>query len=613
MAKRSLGIASRFAIVVVVLIPSLGSVAWVGFHGVQSGRNTANSLYLDHIVNVRNASTLALALQEADLDGLQLLGSSVPARRDRIIADLLSRVSPQLDSSLISVDAESADDPLERPRTAAIDAGWSRFQQLLASGAFAGTNTTTGEHVTDSQLVAVLGPASAAAASIMGTEEQQANQAHTQALAVYWSSVRWMLFTVIIALLAGAAVVAWLVRSVLPRTLAYSAFAAEVTQGDYTKRLDPTGNDELSDLGRTLDDLARSRQAEDLYDRHRFEFTDTLQAAETEQEAHDLVKRHLERSVRQSRVTVLNRNNSADRLQAVTSVTPGSQLALGLDAAKPRSCLAVRMARPHDGTYGDEALLSCPVCSQCPGRTTCTPLLVGGQVIGSILAEYEQPLTDLEGRTIREVVIQAAPVLGNLRNLAIAELRAATDSLTGLPNKRAVEDTAKRMVAQSLRSGLPLTALMCDLDHFKSINDRFGHIRGDEVLAAVGAVFDDTLRAGDFAGRYGGEEFLVLLPASDADKGLLVAERIRAGVAALRVATVDQAVTISIGVAVTPDHATDTETLLRAADRALYAAKNGGRDRIEVLSPRPNSPDLSQARQDPSDPVAAGSTNGSSP
>jgi len=234
-------------------------------------------------------------------------------------------------------------------------------------------------------------------------------------------------------------------------------------------------------------------------------------------------------------------------------------------------------------------------------------------VIGSILAEYEQPLTDLEGRTIREVVIQAAPVLGNLRNLAIAELRAATDSLTGLPNKRAVEDTAKRMVAQSLRSGLPLTALMCDLDHFKSINDRFGHIRGDEVLAAVGAVFDDTLRAGDFAGRYGGEEFLVLLPASDADKGLLVAERIRAGVAALRVATVDQAVTISIGVAVTPDHATDTETLLRAADRALYAAKNGGRDRIEVLSPRPNSPDLSQARQDPSDPVAAGSTNGSSP
>jgi diguanylate cyclase (GGDEF)-like protein len=128
--------------------------------------------------------------------------------------------------------------------------------------------------------------------------------------------------------------------------------------------------------------------------------------------------------------------------------------------------------------------------------------------------------------------------LGNLRNLAIAELRAATDSLTGLPNKRGVEDTVKRMVAQSLRSGVPLTALMGDLDHFKSVNDRHGHGRGDEVLAAVGAVFGDTLRAGDFAGRYGGEEFLVLVPDAGGDSGLLIAERIRAGVAALHIASV---------------------------------------------------------------------------
>jgi diguanylate cyclase (GGDEF)-like protein len=604
-AHRSLGITSRFALVVVVLIPSLAAVAWVGFRGMQSGRSTADSLYSDHLVNIYDASTLETALQAAELDSVQLLTASVAAERDAITADLLSRVSPEVSSSLMSVASESANDPAEQPRAAAIAARWSAFQHLLASGALVATNASSGAHVTDSQLTAILGAATAAASSIIGTEDQQADQAHTRLLAEYGSNIRWMLFTVSVALLAMATVVGWLIRSVLPRTLAYSAFAADVTRGDYSKRLDPTGNDELTDLGRTLDELARSRQAEDLYDHHRSEFTDALQVAETEQEAHELVKRHLERSVHQGTVTVLNRNNSADRLHAVTAVGPASPLALGLEVAKPRSCLAVRLARPHQASNGEEALLSCSVCSQCPGQVTCTPLLVGGEVIGSILAEYQQPLTDREQRSIREVVVQSAPVLGNLRNLAIAELRAATDSLTGLPNKRGMQDTVKRMVAQSLRAGVPLTALMCDLDHFKSINDRFGHGRGDEVLAAVGAVFGDTLRAGDFAGRYGGEEFLVLLPEAGDDSGLLIAERIRAGVAALRIGAVDQPITISIGLAVIPDHSIDSETLLRAADGALYAAKNGGRNRTEISSLRASSPDFGQAQARAADQVAA--------
>ena len=107
---------------------------------------------------------------------------------------------------------------------------------------------------------------------------------------------------------------------------------------------------------------------------------------------------------------------------------------------------------------------------------------------------------------------QAAPVLGNLRNLALAEFRANNDSLTGLPNKRATDDTLKRMVAQANRSVMPLTAAMLDLDHFKQINDRFGHAKGDEVLAAVGATLRSCLRGSDFAGRFGGEELLVLFP-----------------------------------------------------------------------------------------------------
>ena len=95
-------------------------------------------------------------------------------------------------------------------------------------------------------------------------------------------------------------------------------------------------------------------------------------------------------------------------------------------------------------------------------------------------------------------------MLANLRNLAIAEARAATDALTGLPNQRACQDTLKRMLAHASRTMSPLSAVLLDLDHFKLINDRHGHNSGDDVLAAVGEVLAGCVRTSDFAGRYGG-------------------------------------------------------------------------------------------------------------
>jgi diguanylate cyclase (GGDEF)-like protein len=176
-------------------------------------------------------------------------------------------------------------------------------------------------------------------------------------------------------------------------------------------------------------------------------------------------------------------------------------------------------------------------------------------------------------------------VLGNLRNLALAETRAATDSLTGLANARASHDTLKRMVAQAFRTETPLTAILLDLDHFKQINDRFGHARGDDVLAAVGALLDSTKRESDFIGRLGGEEFLLLLPDTGGSDNLVVAEKIRDAVSAIAVPGVDTLITASLGLAVYPDDAADPETLLRHADRALYTAKANGRNRVEASFP----------------------------
>jgi diguanylate cyclase (GGDEF)-like protein len=320
------------------------------------------------------------------------------------------------------------------------------------------------------------------------------------------------------------------------------------------------------------------------------EFADTLQLAEDEEEAHNLLRRHLQRLVSGAAVTVLNRNNSADRLEAVTALPEGSPLIRTLPHAEPRSCLAVRSARVHQADDQRTALLGCPVCSQCPGKTTCTPLTVGGEVIGSVLVNRAAAYGPLEQQQIRDSVGQAAPVLANLRNLAIAELRAATDSLTGLPNKRAVDDTLKRMLAQASRTLAPLSLLMLDLDHFKGINDRFGHPVGDQALANVGAALRSAIRESDFAGRTGGEEFAVMLPATDIAGALRTAQKIRAAIADITLPGVDLSLTASVGAASYPEHALGSERLERLADAALYVAKRSGRDRIEVAGTTPELP-----------------------
>jgi diguanylate cyclase (GGDEF)-like protein len=209
-------------------------------------------------------------------------------------------------------------------------------------------------------------------------------------------------------------------------------------------------------------------------------------------------------------------------------------------------------------------------------------------VIGSVLITHAAALDRQARRRVAESVRQAAPVVANLRNLSIAQARAATDVLTGLPNRRALDDTIKRMVAQASRAQLPLSALMLDLDRFKAANDELGHAKGDEILAAFGALLGASLRESDFAARYGGEEFMVLLPATGTAGALVIAEKLRAAVADLHIPNIDRAITTSVGVAVLPDHAIEAEGLTRAADRALYLAKTNGRNRIEVAAENPS-------------------------
>jgi len=165
------------------------------------------------------------------------------------------------------------------------------------------------------------------------------------------------------------------------------------------------------------------------------------------------------------------------------------------------------------------------------------------------------------------------------------------DGLTGIPNRRALDTCTDREWRRCQRSRKPISLLMADIDHFKSYNDTYGHLAGDDCLKAVSASLLQTLeRPGDLLARYGGEEFVALLPETDAAGAQLVASKMLQAVANLGVphagALTEAHITVSIGVAtLQPGRTTSSANLLEAADQALYQAKVEGRNRISIWSP----------------------------
>ncbi|WP_375758899.1 diguanylate cyclase domain-containing protein [Corallococcus exercitus] len=174
------------------------------------------------------------------------------------------------------------------------------------------------------------------------------------------------------------------------------------------------------------------------------------------------------------------------------------------------------------------------------------------------------------------------------RDLEAMHQQANTDALTGLRNRRALEEHLKTASARARRNTLPLTVLMMDIDHFKSVNDKYGHSTGDEVLATVAKAVGTCTRATDFVARYGGEEFCVVFEATDLAAAQAVAEHIRQTVAALSFQSELGAfkVTTSAGLGELGVHGDAVEEVLRAADEALYAAKRGGRNQVRVAEGR---------------------------
>ncbi|MCX2867911.1 diguanylate cyclase [Kluyvera cryocrescens] len=248
----------------------------------------------------------------------------------------------------------------------------------------------------------------------------------------------------------------------------------------------------------------------------------------------------------------------------------------------PDECWAVRRGQSHPPVHGEPDIICYHLPESCQDHTLCVPLIAQGEAIG-LLSFQNLDAASTFSRGYLELMAEALGLaLANQRLRDALLEKALYDPLTGLRNRHHLEDIMGTQMSQAIRNKEPISCLMIDIDHFKSINDRFGHEVGDGVIKSVAAIIQRVVREGGVAFRYGGEEFLVLLANMDEEAANRCATVIFNGVREmpLRFGGVDVGhVDVSIGVASYPEHV-QSDNLLRAADVALYRAKEMGRSRI---------------------------------
>lgn len=226
------------------------------------------------------------------------------------------------------------------------------------------------------------------------------------------------------------------------------------------------------------------------------------------------------------------------------------------------------------------------------------PLSAEGRSVGVLIVEHSlKSGSRIERRVVgmlERFASHAALAMLNASLLERVQRMASTDGLTMIANRRTFDASMQREINRVSRSGEQLSLIMLDLDHFKKLNDTYGHQKGDDVLRRVARVLEDQCRDFDTVARYGGEEFGIIIPGTVGEEAVSVARRLAESI---RNCYEDITVTVSMGVASYPSNARDPEGLVAAADESLYASKRGGRDRITASTRQANVVDLEGARK----------------
>jgi diguanylate cyclase (GGDEF)-like protein/PAS domain S-box-containing protein len=256
---------------------------------------------------------------------------------------------------------------------------------------------------------------------------------------------------------------------------------------------------------------------------------------------------------------------------------------------EPADCWALRTGHPHLVSAGD---LTAPCAHAAGVKNTylCIPVLAQGETLGILHLQATDEAPELNASELSFKTTFAAQVGLSIANIRLREAlrtQSVRDALTGLYNRRYLEEVLEREVRRAARAAQSLGVLMIDLDHFKTFNDTYGHDAGDAVLRETGSSLSRGIRAEDFVCRFGGEEFVVILPTASLEAACARAERLRLKMKELTILHHGRSMgmlTVSIGVAVFPEHGVSPQELMAAADAALYEAKRGGRDQVSVAS-----------------------------
>jgi diguanylate cyclase (GGDEF)-like protein len=258
---------------------------------------------------------------------------------------------------------------------------------------------------------------------------------------------------------------------------------------------------------------------------------------------------------------------------------------------EPVDCWALRTGHPHMVSAGDSSA-PCAHAAGVKNAYLCIPILAQGETLGILHLQATDETPQLNTSELSFKTTFAAQVGLSIANIRLREAlrtQSVRDALTGLYNRRYLEELLEREVRRAARGAHSLGVLMIDLDHFKNFNDTYGHDAGDAVLRETGVSLARGIRAEDFVCRFGGEEFVVILPTASLDAACARAERLRLKMKELTVMHQGRSMgmlTVSVGVAVFPEHGLSPKELMAAADAALYEAKRRGRDQVVVATLR---------------------------
>ncbi|HXA78960.1 MAG TPA: diguanylate cyclase [Candidatus Acidoferrales bacterium] len=325
------------------------------------------------------------------------------------------------------------------------------------------------------------------------------------------------------------------------------------------------------------------------------ELIDILQSCQTVEEAYEITGNAVPAILSSRSGALCITSASRNIVEAV--VTWGDAVATERTFA-PDSCWALRRGRVHRVDDSSSPMRCSHVSSTFDGGYVCVPLAAQGETLGvlslgrvpagpnSSIASVEQGMETLsrQGGAVGERISLA---LANLRLREVLRSQSIRDPLTGLFNRRYMEESLERELRRAVRSDQCVSLIMMDIDHFKRFNDTFGHQAGDTLLRVLGDFLSQRTRGQDVACRFGGEEFALILAGASSDDGYKRAELLREE---LKQLTVNHAgrvlgkITFSIGISAFPGHGTTAEQLLHFADQALYLSKTEGRDRSTIAA-----------------------------